>query len=221
MKFTWILIISVIGSLDITFAQSFKEIKKEQKEKQKIQKLMAKDQQVQDYKKDGYELIGSTETLGMAVYYHRKNIKNDKYETIEITTQNCPNINLCRKKNLFDAQAEYAAKAKAFIKGKGVLTGKFDETNSSSPAEDRLYDAYERLVSGNVSGKLKSSFSLIKKEKKSYKLLTHYIIKKEDATKARQDAIRQAATETKLNIDQASTVSDYINQIPTTEDNNE
>jgi hypothetical protein len=171
---------------------------------------------IKEFRRKDLEVSGTTRSIEVALLTHLQKLDSEKYTDLQIISENCPTINLCSRKSLTDASAEYATLASSFLRGKVNSEAGFDASNANENlAKDRFYAAYEQKVSSNISGVLKRSFSVHRKEASGYYYESYYLVETEVARKARMQALHQALQETKQNVQWGNTISDYINDTPT------
>lgn len=171
---------------------------------------------ITDIKSRGLKVSGTSRSLEVALKTHFNNLDSNKYTEIITDEENCPTINLCSRKSLTDASAEYATLASSFLRGKVTSEAGYDASSTTDNlAKDRFYGAYEQKVSSNISGVLTKSFSLVRKESNgNYFYQTYYLIETAASKQARLKAYQQALAETQENIQFGTAISDYINETP-------
>lgn len=226
MKKIFILLLLTVSIT--AFGQDYKELKKELKNKKKTQQYIDKayKDKINELKKQGFKIHGSTKTLGEAMYKHDEKIKSGNYEkVIFITVQNCPNVNLCSRKALADAATEYAQRTNSFVLGKVTSEARLNANpggkKPSKDAIDKFGQAFTQEVSAQVSNVLEESYTIITERKSnSYELQVYYLVEKEIAKKARQAAyertleFRQSQAATDANLEWMNSVSDFLSEEP-------
>ncbi len=188
-------------------AQSDRKFNKEQS------KLYKK--RLKDYKKEGWKIASSSNTLEFALMKHFRTLAADENSTELVgEVSMCKSINVCKTAARNNALVQYAEEASTFVKGR-VTSDIFNDASGDVPQEfDKLYAAYERLVSAEIKGELKTSYAIVKEnangQGRSYKMF--YIVNAEEASKARVRAMQRAAAETKIAQEYADQVSNFVRE---------
>lgn len=177
---------------------------------EKICNKNAKDRAKQ-YKKDGYEIMGSL-PLQDALYKHFAKLEMGATE--EIGNGHSKSQNNGRQMCMTYAMAEYASKAVSQIKGRSVTDSYGNEVDTENDAEfARFYAAYERLTQKEIKGELQESFTIMKKNPDgSYDFRMYFTVDENKAMARRQKALKAAAEETNLAQNYAKQVSDFVNE---------
>lgn len=175
---------------------------------EKICNKNAKDRAKQ-YKKDGYEIMGSL-PLQDALYKHFAKLEMGATE--EIGNGHSKSQNNGRQMCMTYAMAEYASKAVSQIKGRSVTDSYGNEVDTENDAEfARFYAAYERLTQKEIKGELQESFTIMKKNPDgSYDFRMYFTVDENKAMARRQKALKAAAEETNLAQNYAKQVSDFV-----------
>lgn len=177
---------------------------------EKICNKNAKDRAKQ-YKKDGYEIMGSL-PLQDALYKHFAKLEMGATE--EIGNGHSKSQNNGRQMCMTYAMAEYASKAVSQIKGRSVTDSYGNEVDTENDAEfARFYAAYERLTQKEIKGELQESFTIMKKNPDgSYDFRMYFTVDENKALARRQKALKAAAEETNLAQNYAKQVSEFVNE---------
>ena len=184
------------------------------KQKAKQQKKEYK-QKVREYDKGGWQILGSSHTLEMALLNHYEAM--EKGDVIEIS-----GFAKSQSKNIASAELrQRAAEAYAHECG-GFLKGRVtDEMGSSLNAEqleelENFYAAYENNVQKEINGELRASYSVYRQTnlngKKVFEFEGLYLINEDAAAAARQKAMQNSFKESKLAQEHAKEISEFINE---------
>ena len=167
---------------------------------------------VKEYKKQGWQIFGSTNTIDLALEKHM--IKMQSEDAIEVpgTASSFKSKNVGKQMALNSAMTYYASMMDSEIKGKVVSDmqgdGEFSETEF-----EKFYAAFKRSVQTTIKDELKESFSIIRdKGNGTYEMQSFYIVDKKAASKARMRAIEQAAKESVAAQIYAKGIEKYLNE---------
>jgi ribosomal protein S17E len=168
---------------------------------------------IAEYNRDGWKLSGSSKTLEMALLEHYEKLFDDQTENKELIGEvsQCQSINVCRQVATNNAITFYANLANSSVRGRIASDINSDATQLAAEF-DKMYAAYERLVSAEIKGVLTESFAVVKEEKqgKQYKLF--FIVNEEKAAAARIRALEQAAQETEVAQQYATKITDFVRE---------
>ena len=150
---------------------------------------------VKEYKKQGWQIFGSTNTIDLALEKHM--IKMQSEDAIEVpgTASSFKSKNVGKQMALNSAMTYYASMMDSEIKGKVVSDmqgdGEFSETEF-----EKFYAAFKRSVQTTIKDELKESFSIIRdKGNGTSEMQTFFIVDKKAASQARVRALEQAGKE--------------------------
>ena len=150
---------------------------------------------VKEYKKQGWQIFGSTNTIDLALEKHM--IKMQSEDAIEVpgTASSFKSKNVGKQMALNSAMTYYASMMDSEIKGKVVSDmqgdGEFSETEF-----EKFYAAFKRSVQTTIKDELKESFSIIRdKGNGTSEMQTFFIVDKHAASQARVRALEQAGKE--------------------------
>ena len=150
---------------------------------------------VKEYKKQGWQIFGSTNTIDLALEKHM--IKMQSEDAIEVpgTASSFKSKNVGKQMALNSAITNYASMMDSEIKGKIVSDmqgdGEFSETEF-----EKFYAAFKRSVQTTIKDELKESFSIIRdKGNGTSEMQTFYVVDKKAASQARVRALEQAGKE--------------------------
>ena len=150
---------------------------------------------VKEYKKQGWQIFGSTNTIDLALEKHM--IKMQSEDAIEVpgTASSFKSKNVGKQMALNSAMTNYVSMMDSEIKGKVVSDmqgdGEFSETEF-----EKFYAAFKRSVQTTIKDELKESFSIIRdKGNGTSEMQTFFIVDKHAASQARVRALEQAGKE--------------------------
>ena len=167
---------------------------------------------VKEYKKQGWQIFGSTNTIDLALEKHM--IKMQSEDAIEVpgTASSFKSKNVGKQMALNSAMTYYASMMDSEIKGKVVSDMQGDGELSETEFE-KFYAAFKRSVQTTIKDELKESFSIIRdKGNGTYEMQSFYIVDKKAASKARMRAIEQAAKESVAAQIYAKGIEKYLNE---------
>ena len=167
---------------------------------------------VKEYKKQGWQIFGSTNTIDLALEKHM--IKMQSEDAIEVpgTASSFKSKNVGKQMALNSAMTYYASMMDSEIKGKVVSDMQGDGECSETEFE-KFYAAFKRSVQTTIKDELKESFSIIRdKGNGTYEMQSFYIVDKKAASKARIRALDQAAKESVAAQLYAKGIEKFINQ---------
>lgn len=150
---------------------------------------------VKEFKKQGWQIFGSTNTLDYALERHM--LKMESEDAIEVPgiASSFKSKNVGKQMALNSAITNYASMMDSEIKGKIVSDmqgdGEFSETEF-----EKFYAAFKRSVQTTIKDELKESFSVMRdKGNGTYEMQSFFIVNKTAASQARVRALEQAGKE--------------------------
>ena len=166
------------------------------------------------YKKEGWQLFGSTRSLEVALLSHWEKLDKlgeDGREVMGISTKS-KSKNVGQQMAINNACATYAQQAGASLKGRVVSDLAGDGIDTDAEFE-HFYAAYERLVEKEIKGEMDQSFSLIRNNPDgTYEIETFFIVSEGAASKARIRAMENAAKESEAAQRYANKVSEFVRE---------
>lgn len=179
-----------------------KERKKEYKAKMK------------EYKKEKWELFGSSRTLEVALltHYEKLNSLGDDGHEVQGIASKFQSKNVGKQMAINNACVTYAQEAGSHVKGRVVsdMAGDGIEVGAEF---DHFYAAYERLVEKEIKGEMQESYAIIRELGKGYyEMQVYYIVSESAASKARIRAMENAAKESAAAQAYANKVSDFVRE---------
>ena len=150
---------------------------------------------VKEFKKQGWQIFGSTSTIDLALEKHMLKLHSDDAIEVPGTASSFKSKNVGKQMALNSAMTNYASMMDSEIKGKVVSDmqgdGEFSETEF-----EKFYAAFKRSVQTTIKDELKESFSIIRdKGNGTSEMQTFFIVDKHAASQARVRALEQAGKE--------------------------
>lgn len=161
----------------------------------KAQKKSLK-QKVKEYKKEGWKIFGSTNSVEYALqkHYEKMNAGEDAIEIVGVASS-FKSKNVGRQMALTNACTYYAGLGESEIKGK-IVNDMQGDGEFSEAEFDKFYAAYKRSVQATIKDELRESFSIIHdKGDGTSEMQTYFVVDKNAASKSRMRALHQAAKE--------------------------
>ncbi|WP_295727802.1 hypothetical protein [uncultured Muribaculum sp.] len=182
--------------------KAMKRLEKEKKEKLK------------EYKKQGWQLLGSTRTLdGTLMRHYEKLYKlgDDGREVAGIATS-------VRSKNngkqiaTNNACITYGQQAGSTLRGR-VLAESNANTADASTEFENFFQAYEREVEKEIKGEMEESFTIIRTNPDgTYEVQSYFIISENAAAKARMRAMENSIQESDMARSHAEKISGFVQE---------
>ena len=150
---------------------------------------------VKEFKKQGWQIFGSTSTIDLALEKHMLKLQSDDAIEVPGIASSFKSKNVGKQMALNSAMTNYASMMDSEIKGKVVSDmqgdGEFSETEF-----EKFYAAFKRSVQTTIKDELKESFSIIRdKGNGTSEMQTFFIVDKKAASQARVRALEQAGKE--------------------------
>ncbi|MDR2449205.1 MAG: hypothetical protein LBD52_04520 [Prevotellaceae bacterium] len=183
-----------------------------QQQKLKEVDRMYKDKMA-EYKQEGWKLSGSSKTLEVALLEHYEKLYDAQTENKELVGEvsQCQSINVCRQMATNNALAHYASLASSSVRGRIASDVNADATRLQAEF-DKMYAAYERLVSAEIRGVLTESYAIIKEEKQARQYKLFFVVNEEKAAAARIRALERAAQETAVAQQYATEITEFVRE---------
>ena len=166
-------------------------------------------QKVKEFKKDNWQIFGSSRTLEVALLTHYEKLAKAGDAAFEVTgtASKFKSKNIGHQTAINNACNIYARQAESSIKGR-IVSDMGANSDSIAAEFDHFYAAYESMVEKEIKGEMQESFSMIRNlGDGSYEMQSFFIVNNEAATKARIRAFELAAKESaaaKMNAEQIS-----------------
>ena len=183
--------------------QKAKQTKKEYKQK------------IKKYKQEGWEIVGSSHTLEVALLNHYEALEKDGVDELTGYATSASK-NVAKDKLMMSACTTYAQMIGSNIKGRIVEDMGSTLTTDELAEFDHFYSAYENKVKTEIQGELRPSYTIYRKitihEKDAYEFEAHYLIDEAAASRARIRAFQNAAKESAIAQKYADQVSKFIEE---------
>lgn len=178
---------------------------------EKAQKKEVK-QKMKDYKKAGYEIMGSrTMEVALTKHYSKLNELGDDGIVFDGISSRTKSKNIGEQMAINNATIKYAQKAGSTVKGRVVSDG-FANGVDAEGEFDKFYAAYERLVEQKVKNALVPSYSICKTNPDgTYEIQAFFIVDESIARVARNAALEAALKDTNLAQKYAEKVREFAN----------
>ena len=184
------------------------------KQKAKQEKKEYK-QKVKKYQKEGWEILGSSHTLEVALLSHYQALEKEGVsELIGYATSSSKNVG--KDKLMMSACTTYAQMIGSNLKGRVVEDmGSIVSTEELSEFE-HFYSAYENSVKAEIRGELRPSYTVYREitihGKPAYEFEALYVIDEVAASRARIRAFKNAAKESAVAQKYADQISKFIEE---------
>ncbi|MBO5052832.1 MAG: hypothetical protein J6C44_01160 [Muribaculaceae bacterium] len=203
-KFIAIFMAFCFAFTGVMMADSAKDLRKA-RDKQKKEKI-------KQFKKEGWTIFGSTNTIDVALLSHYNKLQNlgdDAHEVVGLASNfKSKNVGVQTAHN--NACITYAQEAGSDLQGR-VVSDIYGSASDADGEFDHFYAAYERAVQKEIRGELKSSFSIIHDNKDgTFDLQTFFIVDEAGARQARMRALEAAMKESEVAQKHADKISEFI-----------
>lgn len=183
--------------------QKAKQAKKEYKQK------------VKEYTKGGWQILGSSKTLEMALLDHYEALEKEGVSEITgYATSGSKNI--AQDKLTMSACRDYAQMVSGVIRGKITEDMGSDISTAELNEFEHFYSAYENKLQTEIKGVLKPSFTIFRQTtaagKKVFEFQRLFLLDAKSAHNAQLEALSQAAKETALAQIKAEQISKYLDE---------
>lgn len=166
---------------------------------------------IKEYKKEGWKLAGSSKTIEVALLSHYDKLQDPKNTELVGEVSQCNSLNVCKQAAYNNALTTYANLAGSTLKGRVVSDLNVDQSSTDGEF-DKMYAAYERLVSQEIKGVLTESYALVKETANGRQYRVFFLVNEEQATTARMRALERAAAESAAAQKYATTIAEFVRQ---------
>ena len=201
--------IVLVGAFTVSYPSVAEaQMKTINKQREKKYKSLYKDK-VNELKKGGWKIAGSTKTLEVALLDHYEKLFEDGNQEMVGGVSRCKSNNVGRQRAIANAQNNYASLAAGNIKGR--VTSDIEATDDVEM--ERFFAAYEKYVKTNVGSALTPSFSVVRDHGDGTKEYNMFFINNDSkAAAARERAFKQAAKDVEMATSVADKISEFINE---------
>ena len=204
MKKTLTFVLTIV--LGLFLQTSYAQSKTMQKELNKEYKRVLK-----AFKKEGWKMDnnGRSAEVTLLKYFERLNEDPDLIP-IEGTSSNCKSLNVCRQAALNNAQNEYTRLVSGKIVG---AFGSIIRSNADRPQEeiDKMVGGLTNEVEADVAGVLEPQYSKYREKDGMKEYITYFFINSKKLEGAIQTSLERSIKETKLTIEEAKSISKFVN----------
>ena len=165
---------------------------------------------LREYKRDGWELYGSTRTLDDALRAHYAALETPGVSEVTGTASSVKSETVGQQVAWNNACINYVQQAGGFLRGR---VDSDSHAGTTSDAEfSNFYAAYETLLQKEIRGELKPSLTLIRRlSNGTHQMMVFFIVDEDAAAKARIKAMELAAQESEAAQRIADSVRGQVN----------
>lgn len=206
MKKFFVILMAALFVMPISVDAQSKQLEKARKKEFKTK--------MKELSKEDWKIFASTRSLDVALleHYEKLNTMGDNaYELVGIASK-FKSKNVGKQQSLNSACIAYAQHAKSYVQGR-IVSDMAGDGVAADNEFDNFYAAYERLVSAEIKGELRESFSIIRDlGDGTFEMQTFFIVDQDAASKARIRAMENALKETEMAQKHATKVSEFVNE---------
>mgnify|MGYP003505634536 CR=1 FL=1 len=206
MKKFFVILMAALFVMPMTMDAQNKQLEKARKKEFKTK--------MKELSKEDWKIFASTRSLDVALleHYEKLNTMGDNaYELVGIAAK-FKSKNVGKQQALNSACIAYAQHAKSYVQGR-IVSDMAGDGVAADNEFDNFYAAYERLVSAEIKGELRESFSIIRDlGDGTFEMQTFFIVDQDAASKARIRAMENALKETEMAQKHATKVSEFVNE---------
>ncbi len=199
-----LLMVCVLASTALCAAELDKKTRK-RLEKEKKEKL-------KEFKKQGWQLLGSTRTLDGVLMRHYEKLEqlgDDGREVSGIATS-VKSKNNGKQIATNNACITYGQQAGSTLRGR-VLSESNANTTDPTTEFENFFQAYEREVEKEIKGEMDESFSIIRTNPDgTYEVQSFFIVSESAASKARMRALENSMRESEMARAHAEKISGFV-----------
>ena len=165
---------------------------------------------LREYKRDGWELYGSSRTLDDALRAHYAALETPGVSEVTGTASGVKSETVGQQVAWNNACINYVQQAGGFLRGR---VDSDSHAGTTSDAEfSNFYAAYETLLQKEIRGELKPSLTLIRRfSDGTHQMMVFFIVDEDAAAKARIKAMELAAQESEAAQRIADSVRGQVN----------
>ena len=166
---------------------------------------------LREYKRDGWELYGSSRTLDDALRAHYAALETPGVSEVTGTASSVKSETVGQQVAWNNACINYVQQAGGFLRGR---VDSDSHAGTTSDAEfSNFYAAYETLLQKEIRGELKPSFTLVRHlADGSCKMMSFFIVDEAAAASARIKAMELAAEESEAAQRIAENIRNYVKE---------
>lgn len=211
MKKLFVCLMAILIGISFTASAQSNHAKMKAKEAKKMYK-----KKVNEYKKDGFKIFGSTYTLEYALLDHYEALEKDGVSQISSSAKST-NKTIGRERLQMSACSTYAESVGSQISGR--ITEDMGQTLTPEELSDfdHFYAAFESNVKAEIKGALRPSFMVYREIKEqgktAYEFEAYFLIDEAGASQARIRAFKNALKESSMAQKYAEKISEFINEV--------
>ena len=166
---------------------------------------------LREYKKEGWELFGSSKTINDALREHYEALApNDVFEVVGTAT-GVRLESIGQQVAWNNACINYVQQAGSFLRGR------IDTDNHIGGGSDgefnHFYSAYETLLQKEIRGELRPSYSVVRRNADgTCQMMSFFVVNEEAAANARIKAMELAASESEAAQRIAGRIREYVQE---------
>lgn len=178
---------------------------------QNLNKALQKEykKKLKEYKREGWKIDSDRSEEVVLMKHFGKLNADENLKTITGVSSNCKSTNICRQAALNNAQNEYARLVSGKIEGAFASIMKVD-ANHPQEEIDKMVGSLVNEVKADVSGVLQSSYSVYREKGGTKEYKTIFIVNEKALIGNMEKVLEQSVKETKLTIEEASSISKFV-----------
>ena len=166
---------------------------------------------LREYKKEGWELFGSSKTINDALREHYEALAPDDVFEVVGTATGIRSESIGQQVAWNNACINYVQQAGSFLRGR-IDTD--NHTGGGSDGEfNHFYSAYETLLQKEIRGELRPSYSVVRRNADgTCQMMSFFVVNEEAAANARIKAMELAASESEAAQRIAGRIREYVQE---------
>ena len=166
---------------------------------------------LREYKKEGWELFGSSKTINDALREHYEALAPNGVFEVVGTATGVRSESIGQQVAWNSACINYVQQAGSFLRGR-IDTD--NHTGGGSDGEfNHFYSAYETLLQKEIRGELRPSYSVVRRNADgTCQMMSFFVVNEEAAANARIKAMELAASESEAAQRIAGRIREYVQE---------
>ena len=166
---------------------------------------------LREYKKEGWELFGSSKTINDALREHYEALAPNGVFEVVGTATGVRSESIGQQVAWNNACINYVQQAGSFLRGR-IDTD--NHTGGGSDGEfNHFYSAYETLLQKEIRGELRPSYSVVRRNADgTCQMMSFFVVNEEAAANARIKAMELAASESEAAQRIAGRIREYVQE---------
>ena len=166
---------------------------------------------LREYKKEGWELFGSSKTINDALREHYEALAPNGVFEVVGTATGVRSESIGQQVAWNNACINYVQQAGSFLRGR------IDTDNHIGGGSDgefyHFYSAYETLLQKEIRGELRPSYSVVRRNADgTCQMMSFFVVNEESAANARIKAMELAASESEAAQRIAGRIREYVQE---------